>query len=616
MVDALYEAKNVGIEFIEDLLPDQASVIGPRSWNGGKLHRENPEEPIPEQLKAITEKIGRSIRNELMAKDFTGFKIAQEYVNDIMRAEDICATLLKNEEYKLPDRIEDWKDQVISGWLELFRWCVIHNKLVNGFKVITKDNRSQEIGDLQRHKFLIPFRHMGFNDIFEDIFPESRILHEKYFALDPQESVNLIESLRNYKVFVVSLPIYEQEANLDYGKLRSISAESHEASKVSHSVTANEARISNLPFWNEVIGKIANKQELGILFFKFVIGYLLEHDHSWEQHIEVTCQCNSKKHQIIPSRWLASVKTDAWIAVEKPGEDESKLVAREATKETLEYLCARDEDINLDKLIQADSTHVVQFLTHFGFDTLDLKIKQYAAKKGISEYNVRQEASHLVPLIGSVSPTHLEILKDLVEDAPDLLGEALIKTKERLTEQSIIRDNRVIGRNVELIIRKIIYEYEKGLRPQDIHIGGDIEIWPENTEGCDVVQLEILLYTIEVKFTSSLRVHISRAQSETVRSKREKYLVLVVDNTETLRERLKGEFSEDDAPTDLVNDIIKNSHIVKDFYTRLGDIPNPSEVEPDLHGYWMKKQLWGDKESIITWLAREQYTLKVKELSK
>jgi len=142
------------------------------------------------------------------------------------------------------------------------------------------------------------------------------------------------------------------------------------------------------------------------------------------------------------------------------------------------------------------------------------------------------------------------------------------------------------------------------LKAEKTHIGRDIEIWPDSTEGWDSGQLAISPYTVEVKFTSSSRVRISRVQSETARSNKENYIVLVVKNANTLRDRLKVKLSENDVSKTLINDVIKTSHVVENFYTKLGAVPNPYEVEPDIHGYWIKQQLWGDKENITQWLER------------
>jgi hypothetical protein len=55
----------------------------------------------------------------------------------------------------------------------------------------------------------------------------------------------------------------------------------------------------------------------------------------------------------------------------------------------------------------------------------------------------------------------------------------------------------------------------------------------------------------------------------------------------------------------LENFIKTNSHVVKELYEKLGKLPNQIEIEPDIHGYWLKKPLWENDENIVTWLENE-----------
>ncbi|MBN1125411.1 MAG: cold shock domain-containing protein [Sedimentisphaerales bacterium] len=107
---------------------------------------------------------------------------------------------------------------------------------------------------------------------------------------------------------------------------------------------------------------------------------------------------------------------------------------------------------------------------------------------------------------------------------------------------------------------------------------------------------------MEVKFTTGSRVHLSRAQSERARHEHQNYLILVVGNAAGLRERLRIELDDDDITGELKNEIIRSSHVVRHLHTKLGTLPNPSEIDPDLHGYWLKRQLWGDLENVQNWL--------------
>jgi hypothetical protein len=65
------------------------------------------------------------------------------------------------------------------------------------------------------------------------------------------------------------------------------------------------------------------------------------------------------------------------------------------------------------------------------------------------------------------------------------------------------------------------------------------------------------------------------------------------------------DIEENSVPEDLENFIKANSYVVKDLYEKLGQLPNPNEIKPDIHGYWLKKPLWENNEDIVKWLENE-----------
>jgi len=53
-----------------------------------------------------------------------------------------------------------------------------------------------------------------------------------------------------------------------------------------------------------------------------------------------------------------------------------------------------------------------------------------------------------------------------------------------------------------------------------IYFGGDFEIWPEENAGWDSGKIQLssdTVYTVEVKFTSGSKVHLTQRQSERAR---------------------------------------------------------------------------------------------------
>lgn len=594
IVNELYKQKEVLFDFIDYLLPDQNGIIGPREFKGGQLYI---DKDIPDDFKDIVHKIGWEIRQELLDNDFAKYEIFKNFVRSELNIDDALDKLIKIDDAKPSEskikKEEEWDDN-IWGWVELFRWCIKTGKIEKDFPVIVKEGKIKNIGEIGEEAFIIPFRYMNIDKKYEEIFPESRIVHSKYFEIE--NSQELIESLKKYKLFVTNLPLYKDNLNLGHNKLESVLKEkTNQVSKSEHSIEVEEAIISFIPFFEqEVEGRVSQFQERGKLVFEFIVEYLINHDDSWENCIEVNCECKEKVHKIIPSQWLASLKSDAWVPYKMIENGEEKIVKREATKESIDNLLTSEE---LNELIKNNPVKITKFLPHFGFDELELKIKLHSIETGKLENEIRQEVSVLVDITDIVPD-----LSQIVKDYPSKFREAIEKLKEESKTDDIKGENRRIGKNVEKIIGKICQD--GGLEVKPIYIGGDLEIWPKKEEGWDSGEIEIVRYTLEVKFTSGSRVHLSKAQSEKARDKKEYYIVLVVENAGNLRENLlqMGVSSTSD---NIISCVVDNSHIIEGIHTKLGDFPNPEEVEPDINGYWVKRKLWIGRNNITNWVAQK-----------
>lgn len=593
IVNGLYKQKEVSSDFINYLLLDQSGVIGPLKWNGGQLHI---DKDIPDDFKDIVHKIGWEIRKELLDNDFVIYDITKDFVRSEKNTNNALEELIKSDEFKPNEdetRKEEWNDNIL-GWIELFRWCIIHRMLKKGFSLIVKEGKIKNIGELDEESFIVPFKYINIDEKYEEIFPESRIMHSKYFEIE--NSKELIERLKNYKSFVTNLPLYKNNLSLGYNKLESILKGEREQISKEHSMSAEETSFSFIPFLEqEVEGRVSQLQERGKLLFKFVVEHLINHDDSWEKNIQVNCACKSKVHKIIPSQWLASLKSDAWVPYKMIEDGEEKIVKREATKESIENLLTSDE---LNELIKNTPENITKFLPHFGFDELELKIKLRSIETGKLEEVIRREVTGFVD-IADIVPD----LSEIVKHHPKEFREAIEKLKEELERAPIKDENKRIGENLEKIIEKIFKDKYFIVKP--IYRGGDLEIWPEAEEGWDSGLIEINPYLMEVKFTSGSRVHLSKTQSEMARSKKEDYIVLVVENTGNLRESLL-EIDVNSISDDIISNVIANSHVIEGIHSKLGDIPNPEEVEPDINGYWVKKKLWmSDKNDITTWISQK-----------
>ncbi len=593
MFDELYQKGIISNSFIDSLLLDQAGIIGKLTRDGGQLHI---DDSVPEDLKNILHMIGLKIRNELLDKDFAKYKIVTDYVRDKMNTDGALDKVIKDKALRPTEDMlkKDAWDERIGGWVNLFRWCVQNKKLTIGFPVITKDKKVQDLQRVDDETHIIPFKYMGIEEKYEDIYPDNRIIHRKYFEIENPEEI--LDSLGNYRTFVRKLPIYKNTLTLGYNKLESILNEKSAISKVDHKIETNQAIISILPFWSDVVGKISEYQERGKLLFEFVVNYLINHDGSWKEKASVNCSCKDKSHEIIPAHWLASLKSDVWVPYKTVENNEEKIVRREAGKDSIENLFTPEE---IKELIKSNPDNITTLLPHFGFDELDLKITLHSIEKDKPEQNIREELSKLVGLTDVLE--YVPNLPDIAARNPDAFKEAMEKLRESLESEATKDENKRIGENVEKIIAKILRD--KGFTVKPIYRGGDLEIWPEE-EGWDGGLIEIESYLLEVKFTSGGRVHLSKPQSEMARSKEGNYLILIVENVGNLRKRLK-EMDENSISDDIITDVEKNSKVVEDIYTKLGAFPSPDEIEPDIHGYWVKRKLWKDKNDVIKWLKQE-----------
>lgn len=603
LVNSLFQNQIVSADFIKNLLPDQDGIISKLSgnWDNSlpyRMHLETLEDPVSDELKNIAEKIGRLVRQELVDKDFSDFDIVKNYVSDLMNTDLVLNNILSNNYYRLPVKIEKWEDKEVEGWIELFRWCVLNDKLTINFPIITKNSEVQILDDLNKETFLIPFKYMGIKEEYEEVYSENKLIHHKYFEIEQTHKDELIAKLRCNKAIVTELPLYKKSMTFAHNKLKPILFDNVDISKVDHKVVANDDIISYLPFWDGISGKLSEDPDRAKLLFMFIIENIVENDNNWEKISNVNCTCKDKVHKIIPSQWLASLKADAWIPYKTTENGKEKIVKIMASKDNIRNLFP---DKEFETLMRSYPNQLNKLLPHLGFDELELNITLQILKTGKTEVEIRKEASDLLILtdLADILPD----MKELVVQDPNGFKEAIQQLKEKREKASIKDENKKIGENVEKIIELIFSEM--GIKVVPIYRGGDLELWPEDSMGWDSGCIEIEPYTVEIKFTSSSSAHLSKVQSETSGTIKENYIVLVVENTNDLRERLQMNLDDNSILNDLKSDIINNSHIIKNIFSKLGTVPNPDELEPDIQGYWIKRKLWTNKENLVKWSKRE-----------
>jgi len=591
LINGLYERGVIDTcHFVDGLVLDQTDTLGPYNWGDLGLYI---DDDIPEDFKDIAGRVGWNIRQNLVDKDFSNLRIIADVVGKKLLTSDSALKLLI-EKHPLGGKIDEdaakWPDSML-GWVDLFRWCIFNQKLPEGFFIITKDtqeDRIQKVTNLMNEYFIVPFRYIGIDETYEQIYPESRILHNKYFDFDnPSQLIQMLD----YKVFVKSLPTYSSVLKLEHDQLASLIIGNEKVSSVTHGIITQDSQIAILPFWQFVMRRISKNQDLARIFFKFVTEYLIR-DSRWKEEIIVKCSCKAKEHKIVPAEWLANLITDSWLPY-RPDNAGEAIMSIKADKEGFKNLFSDEE---LEQLILKNPEDVTKLLTYFHFDELDLKVKLQSIMKKLSEKEVRKEVSSLIDISNA-----LPNLVDVFNRGAEALKQAIDRVKATLDLQPTKDENKIIGENVEQIIEKFLEDGRYGFKPQTV--GSDVEIWP-NDEGWDAGAVALLHYWIEIKFTSTERVRVSDAQGKLAREKKQHFAVLVVENANDLRSRLKRKLDKTEITLELSKEIMDNSHIVEDFYAKIGTLPDSEEVEADINGYWIRKKLWGDKEKLSTWIKR------------
>jgi hypothetical protein len=236
----------------------------------------------------------------------------------------------------------------------------------------------------------------------------------------------------------------------------------------------------------------------------------------------------------------------------------------------------------------------MRLLLHLGFDELNLKIQQISKELNLQEKEVKRRISQFLDM---------EEVKQLIfKFSPEEIKEILRKIKEKMLSQ----EYQKIGEIAEKIITKILSE--KGFKNIYWRFGGaDIEIEDVGRVECEDRGSKIY---IEVKFTQSDRVRLSKSQGECAIEEKEKYFICVIEGNESLREKILNYFDVSYREQKEIEDmIIEHAYIIENIGKLINIFHHPemeSEVEPDIKGYWIKKPLWRKKQ-FKEWIS----TLKI-----
>jgi len=610
-IDKLYSLEIFEEKFVKNLIPSNKSIIGTkkRKWTnsdiGFKMCLKDVDNRIDEII-PIVDKIGRDINGELIHSDFSEFKIIQHYFKgDTLKLHDIFDNLTKEDYYKLPEQI-DFDDNSnrnkVEGWITLFKWCVVNNELFEGIFILNNENKTLTYKlEIDKPTLFLPFDLLNLSVEYEELY-KGKILNSKYFDENIDEAVlaeDFLEKIKQNNYFISSFPIKIKETNIKKNKLILLTKE--EVISNEHKIiTNNDDIITDIPFWNEIIGKTGNNIDKSKLFFKLIIE-ILANDKFLSSEINVNCSCQQKEHKIIPTKWLSHVKNDAWLAFEKEtDEGVRKIETREASKENILKLYTEQE---FNSLLNEKISNNVAFLEHFEFDTLDLSLKLKSAKNNIKETNLRSNTSHLIEIVDT---SDIEKVGSISNDKKEKFKNDFKKLIQQCSnDNNLQQDNYKIGKFVEKVIEN---EFSKNnIKIEYTGIGSDYEIWTneEDETSIDINQLKIQTEDdnnkmLEIKFTINQTVHLSKRQGEEAKEQEEKYHVIVVHTSDEVRSKiLDADINNID--NGLSSTIISKSHVIDKINEKLL-IKNDDSIVPDIKGYWLKSDLWFNKLKLSDWI--------------
>lgn len=633
ILENLYKKRMVEKEFIDGLILTQDRILR----SGRKLEiRKNQTKSVKhisidgginEEIKDIFGNIAYDIRQVLLDRDISKYSIVNDFVDGSTLNVDQIIEELLSQDHKPSSQRVDFSNQKDQAWAKLFVWCIMNSEYVKyikrGFPIYTKQG-VEFLNETEEPIMLLPFDKIGINNEYEDIFPEKRIINPKYFELTNDNNIEDFKiALVREKICYSDILFSTKKLKMKREKLKKILTDRNvELDTGEHEIDAGDGHIFVIPFWNEVIGRISQNPERARKFFDFVLNVLVQRDDSLlkDKKIIVSCSCG-KSHEIIPSAWIAYIATDRWIPLQSG--DEDGIVQVQPTKDNIEKLLSKEK---IHEVLRSSENVGIKLLSILGFDKFALFVEKQTML-GESEQQVREEIAEAMDYItsrgyslgqirGFLSKVHNlndlnRFLDKISQRGMDLKRiEDMLDEEELESTRSTCQDNVTIGKTVERIIFDMLQN--KRLNVSTRHEGADIEIWPIE-EGLDGGRIIVEPYLIEIKFTTSDRVRLSKKQADLARQQREEqkkqqegqkknYILLVVKGDTNLKEELLryDEISDKQKKKELKNKIINHSYVVENISERLDSLEksfDESEVKPDIHGYWIKETLWTNERA-------------------
>ncbi|MGD0207505.1 MAG: ATP-binding protein [Verrucomicrobiota bacterium] len=452
------------------------------------------DDEIEEGIKDICDKLGASIRSQLLHKGICQ-PVSQLFEGEKGKSlsnENCVEWALKK--VKEPS-VEGKEETYAEANTQLVCWLIEHDQMqkLAGYPMLCAAGR----GELRADKPLLVPVTLWDNgaQAFAVLFPADRRLHEKYTASLQDDHWRYLEKNKFVlRSFFVTEPLDALDQRQIVEKL---------LDDVEHK-PATATMISQIAFLSGMLGEVRRSKPKAKLFLQFLLQYVIKANRQWIQGAEVACSCKNQ-HHVFPG-WMFQVKTHEWVPVGRGKED----------RPSAENIAALLDD-KLKETILND-TDCAQFLLKIGIGVSEL------VRIGVPEEKRFQLDQLSARIYGSADESTMESIEAIL-DNPDIKEAALNKKHEI---EKVAR-NQKVGKLVEELLRN---ELESaGIQVQRTGVGSDFELETDFVENEQEQLLKVSRYLLEVKSTSVPFVRMTLRQGEEAvkPQNRDNYLLCVVN---------------------------------------------------------------------------------------
>jgi len=477
---------------------------------------------IDEKLKDIGELLELPIRSRLLYKDVAAVPMA-----NLFQEKKQGDTLSEISRYL---RSQAQSDKQVAGFrdgnIRLFAW-ILNNAAVENlesFPALTEEipNRNEGANTLSLTRDpdadskplsppdLWPEGTRGFSELF----PARYLLSSAYYAECPEKELWARAANQGY---VRLSPIYEIEEDVqDFVPDNTLTDDTTHKSK-------NPLTTTQIAFLREknvgLMDSARKSKSKSIAMLRFLAGYLIRSDNSWNEHPTVECECG-KSHKYWKAGWVIPLKKNKWVYLEK---NRSDMISVDSLARLL-----KDES-EVVNLLSEDQGPV--FLSELGVSAGDFLMRVVTSDEQ-SRVTLSKSVIQIVQATGGDIQQFTDLALEIAAH-PDTIREL----QERAATRRKVKRNQDVGKAVEKAIEAALGT-GTGLKVLRAPVGSDYSVEPEN-DFLDETGQEVLLevrdvtnphvkFLIEVKATVGDFIRMTETQGKKANAFSGTYALCVV----------------------------------------------------------------------------------------